>query len=131
MMTPYLTPIQEASDEEVEMYYLVEETMQRSGELKMTEKEIYKEIDSHQSVNYLKVHDHFHFFTFFYSTFMMYIAYSNYMVYEVFTFATIIIILASASMFALSWAIAHPKLKHEKSAREYYKTHRNLFLYNT
>lgn len=130
MITPYLTPIQEASTEEVELYYLVEETMQKSGELKMTEKEVYEEIDAHESVNYLKKHDHFHYFTFSYAAFMLFIAYSNYAVYEVFTFETIIIILSSIGMLILSWVVAHPKLKHEKTAREYFRTHRNLFLYN-
>ncbi|OUR99778.1 hypothetical protein A9Q84_01760 [Halobacteriovorax marinus] len=131
MITPYLTPIDEANSEEIEMYYKVEEAMQHSGELKMTEKEIYKEIDAHQSVNFLKTHDHFHFFTFIFSTWMMYIAYQNYIVYEVFTFSTILILICSIGMLGLSWVVAHPRLKHEKVAREYFRTHRTLFLYNT
>jgi hypothetical protein len=129
MITPELSPIDEANKDEIEMYYEVEETMVKAGELHITKKELYEDIDNHESIYFLKTHDHFHYFTILSSIGIGWLAYTNYSLTYTVTFHTIALALASIAMVLLSWLITHPRLKYENEARDYFRTHRTLFLY--
>ena len=130
MLTPYLSPIKNANAKEIELYYLVEETMQRSGALNISEKQIFNEIDSHYSMNHLKVHDNFHYFSFAISIFISFLAYRNYQVNNKLDHSTLLMIALGLGMMSLAWIVAHPKLKYEEDAQDYFRTHRPLFIYN-
>lgn len=130
MLSLYLHPISEADEEEVEMYYKVEETMVETGELKMSQEELYNEIDSHHSIYQLKTHEHFHIFTLILATLIYYIAYEQYVAFSGPSILGIIITMLGTAMLFLSWVIANPTLDHEKDVQDYYQSHRMLFLYN-
>ncbi|PIK16266.1 hypothetical protein [Halobacteriovorax sp. JY17] len=130
MLSIQLNPISEAEDDEVEMYYKVEETMVENGDLKISQEELYDEIDSHHSIYFLKTHEHFHVFTFIASLFIYYIAYEQYLLASGPSLSGIIFSALATTMLALSWVIAHPTLKHEHDVMDYYRSHRMLFYYN-
>ena len=129
MITPYLSPINSATPEEIELYYKVEESMVLSGELGITKKELYQDIDGHQSIYFLKNHDHFHYFSLIAAIAVGSLAYHNYIHSGAFDFQTAGLITASLSLLVMTWIVYHPKLKYESHAREFFKTHRRLFLF--
>ncbi|WP_372652208.1 hypothetical protein [Halobacteriovorax sp.] len=129
MLSTQLHPIAEADEDEVEMYYKVEETMVENGHLKMSDEELHDEIDTHHSVYFLKTHEHFHYVTLIASMYIYYIAYEQYVAYSGPSFFGIIIAMLGTAMLLVSWVIAHPILKHEKEVKEYYRNHRMLFFH--
>jgi hypothetical protein len=129
MVTPELSPLDEANDTEVDLYYEVEETMYKAGELKITKEELYEDIDAHESIYFLKNHDHFHYFTILVSIALGWLAYMNYSETNLISRPTVALGIASLAMILLSWLITHPRLKYEKQARDYFRTHRRLFMY--
>ena len=129
MVTPELSPLIHANDKEIELYYQVEMTMFKAGELKISKNELYDEIGAHESVYYLKNHDHFHYITILASIAIGWLAYMNFSVTNSFSRSTLMLAMASLAMMILSWIISHPRLKHENEARDYFRTHRKFFLY--
>ncbi|CBW27152.1 putative membrane protein [Halobacteriovorax marinus SJ] len=130
MLTTHLHPISSADEDEVEMYYKVEETMVENGDLKMSQEELYDEIDSHHSLYILKTHEHFHIFTLIVAALIYYIAYEQYLAFDGPSIFGIILTILGTLMLALSWVISNPTLKHETEVQDYYKSHRMLFLYD-
>ncbi len=129
MITPELSPVDRASEDEIELYYEVEETMVKAGELHISKDELYADIDNHESINFLKTHDHFHYFTTLAAMGIGYLTYLNYTMTSTMTLNTFALGLASVAMLLLSWVVTHPGLKYESEARDYFRTHRTLFLY--
>ena len=130
MLSIQLNPISQAEEDEVEMYYQVEEKMVQSGDLKISRDELYNEIDTHHSIHLLKTHEHFHIFSFLTSIFIYYIAYEFYVLYAGPSVVGATLTILATLMLALSWIVAHPTLKHENLIKDYYRSHRLLFYYN-
>lgn len=129
MVTPELGPIISANSDEIELYYKVEETMYQAGELKVSQKELYEDIDAHESIHFLKNHDHFHYFTILASGAIGWLGYTNYSHTNELSIQTLALALASTALILLSWVVTHPALKYENQVRDYFRTHRRLFLY--
>lgn len=129
MITPLLSPIRDATPEEIELYYKVEESMVIQGELKISKKEMYEDIDNHENIYHLKNHDHFHYFCILSAVATGALAYYNYLEVGTINTQTIGLFFATLAMLLLSWIILHPKLKYERQSREFFRTHRRLFLF--
>ncbi|WP_127714101.1 hypothetical protein [Halobacteriovorax sp. HLS] len=129
MITPLLSPIKDASPEEIELYYKVEESMVSSGELRISQKEMYEDIDNHESIYHLKNHDHFHYFCILSALAIGALAYYNYLEAGSINIHTLGLFFATLAMLLLTWIIWHPKLKYERQSREFFRTHRRLFLF--
>lgn len=129
MITSKLSPIDKASEEEIELYYEVEETMVKAGKLSITKKQLYEDIDNHQNLYHLKTKDHFHYFTLLFSMATFWLAYKNYQFDQTFSHLTLALIFASIALLCLTWIVTHPYLKYENEARDYFKLNRRLFLY--